>query len=211
MRRRGFLGLGLLAGCSPSGPAAAPIAVHVRVLFDRGAHGGKGLDEKEVALFRRYQERARAEFSASGLQFAVEEYQAHLRQQGYSEIPDQFLSAARINLFVTDVLAYDIDRHRTGGVSIGPYPRGTRYPGNRFYKTFLGLAHASEVTLLHEYAHHFAGDTRELPGPAGNFWSDLRNDFWLWRQRRGASMEGFRACAGLPWALAATEPRVERR
>lgn len=206
MRRRGFLALGVLACCSRRVSPDESITVRVRVLFDRGAHSGKGLAEKETALFHRYQQRAAAEYAHSGIRFDVEEYSGHLRQQGYSEIPDQFLSAEKINIFVTDILGYDVDRHRTGGVSIGPFPRGVRYPGNRFYKIFLGLAHASETTLVHEYAHHFAGDTRELPGPAGNFWSDLRNDYWLWRQRSGARIEGFRASAGAPWALPRTEP-----
>jgi hypothetical protein len=105
-----------------------------------------------------------------------------------------------INVFVTDSLGYDIDRDRTGGCSMGPRPRGPRFGGDPFFKIFLGLREAGESTLAHEYAHHFSLDTQRRPTSAGNFWADLRNDYWLWRQRHGVPILEFRACANSEWA-----------
>jgi hypothetical protein len=125
---------------------------------------------------------------------------AFLRTQGYSEIPEKFLARKTINLFVTDALGYDIDKDRTGGCSTEPRPRGPRSAPDPFYKTFLGLRDAHDTTLAHEYAHHFTLDTRRNPTMTGNLWADLRNDFWLWRQRQGAPILQFRACANSDWA-----------
>ncbi len=178
-----------------------PLIVAVQVMFDRGAHSGRGLSDREIAAFQAYQEKARREFAVSGIHFDLHTLDgAWLRQQGYSEIPDKFLSATMINLFVTDSLGYDIDRDRTGGCSEGPRPMSRRSGGDPSYKTFLGLHDARDTTLPHEYAHHFTLDTHHRPSAAGNLWSDLRNDYWLWRQRHGAPVAEFRACAGLPWA-----------
>ena len=72
-------------------------------MLDHGAHAGKGLDEGEIALFKRYQEKARREYATSGIFFVVRATEgAYVRQQGYSEIPDKFLMLKAINLFVTD-------------------------------------------------------------------------------------------------------------
>jgi hypothetical protein len=188
-----------------------PIVISVNALFDQGAHSGKGLGGSEIAAFKRYQERARREYAMSGILFDVRVVEgAYLRTQGYSEIPDKFLARKVINLFVTDTLAYDIDRDRTGGCSIGPTaggpiaggprPRGLRSAGNPFYKTFLGLREAGETTLRHEYAHHFTLDTLRSPTIAGNVWADFRNEYWLWRQSHGVPISQFRACARSEWA-----------
>jgi len=176
--------------------------VTVQVLFDRGAHSGRGLTDREIAKFKAYQEKARREYATSGIHFDVHvlEGGAYLREQGYSEIPDKFLTPAMINLFVTETLGYDIDRDRTGGCSMGPRPPSRRSGGDPSYKTFLGLREARDTTLPHEYAHHFTLDTRHRPTAAGNLWADLRNDYWLWRQRHGTPIAEFRECAGLPWA-----------
>ena len=109
---------------------------------------------------------------------------AYLRQQGYSEIPEKFLTLKAINLFVTESLGYDIDKDRTGGCSIGPRPRRPGFSPDPFYKIFLGLNDTGEKVLPHEYAHHFTLDTRRQPTVMRNSWADLRNDYWLWRQRQ---------------------------
>ena len=83
---------------------------------------------------------------------------------------------------------------------MGPHPRVGKLPADPFYKTFLGLQQAHETTLAHEYAHHFTLDTRRNPTAAKNLWADLRNDYWLWRQRHGVAIPEFRACGGLEWA-----------
>jgi hypothetical protein len=172
-----------------------PILIRVNALLDQGAHSGKGLGASEIAAFDRYQERARREYAISGIFFDVRVVAgAYLRRQGYSQIPDKFLARKVINLFVTDTLAYDIDRDRTGGCSIGPRK------GDPFYKTFLGLKEAGETTLRHEYAHHFTLDTLRNPTVAGNFWADFRNEYWLWRQSHGAPILQFRACVHSEWA-----------
>jgi hypothetical protein len=194
IRRREFLALTLWA---PS----RPLTISVQAMFDQGAHVGKGLTEPERAEFRRYQEKASREYANSGIRFNVRVLEgAYLRQQGYSEIPEKFLVRGAINLFVTDALGYDIDRDRTGGCSMGPRPPSRRSGGDPFYKTFLGLRDAHDTTLPHEYAHHFTLDTRKRPTAAGNLWADLRNDYWLWLQRHGMSISGFRACADSEWA-----------
>jgi hypothetical protein len=105
---------------------------------------------------------------------------------------------------VTDALGYDIDRDRTGGCSMGPRPPNRRSGGDPFYKTFLGLRDAHTTTLPHEYAHHFTLDTQRRPTAAGNLWADLRNDYWLWLQRRGMRIMEFRACANAEWARQAS-------
>ena len=195
MRRREFLAL------SAAASRWRPIVISVSVLFDRGAHSGKGLGEIERAAFQAHQERARREFATSGIHFDTRVVEgAYLRTQGYSEIPEKFLIPKTINLFVTDSLGYDIDRDRTGGCSMGPHPRGPRFAADRFYKTFLGLREARPTTLPHEYAHHFTLDTRHRPTAAGNLWADLRNDYLLWLQRRGVPIQSFRACADSEWA-----------
>jgi hypothetical protein len=192
------------AGALASRPSFKPIAIGVRVLFDQGAHANHGLTESERNAFARFQEQARGHFSISGLLFSVQFVEgAYLRKQGYSEIPDRFLARRCINLFVTDSLAYDIDRDRTGGCSIGPRPRGPRSAPDPFYKTFLGLRQARETTLEHEYAHHFTLDSARNPSASGNVWADLRNDYWLWLQRRGIAISGFRACANSEFAVPA--------
>jgi hypothetical protein len=181
------------------------ILISVNVLLDRGAHSAHGLTGIEIALFERYQEKSRREFAASGIAFDLHFTDgAFLRRQGYSEIPDRFLARNSINLFVTDGLGYDIDRDRTGGCSTGPRPRAPSTPPDPFYKTFLGLNDARDTTLPHEYAHHFTLDTRMRPTIAGNLWSDLRNDYWLWMQRHGAAIPRFRDCANSPWAILKT-------
>lgn len=173
----------------------------VQVMFDRGAHGGRGLDRREIAKFQSWQEKARREFAVSGIAFELHPLEgAYVRQQGYSEIPDRFFTPKMINLFVTDALGYDVDKDRTGGVSSGPRPPSRRSGGTPFYVTMLGLRDARDTTLPHEYAHHFTLDTRHSTGAAGNFWADLRNDYWLWRQRHGIPIPEFRACANAPWA-----------
>lgn len=105
-RRREFLaaaGAALLPSAS-SNPVT-PIVITVQVLFDRGARSGYGLRDDEIATFRRYQDRARREYAVSGIVFDVRAPQsAHLRTQGYLEIPDRFLSRNAINLFVTATL-----------------------------------------------------------------------------------------------------------
>ena len=182
-----------------------PLIVRVQVLFDHGAHAGKGLTEVERATFHRYQERARQEYEVSGIHFDVRITDgAYLRTETYSEIPDRFLAFDRINLFVTDQLRLDVDSQRTGGSSVGPRSSAPGVPGSRFYKTFLGLREAGEGTLAHEYAHHFTLDTGTNASVRGNYWADLRNDYWLWRQRRGKAIAEFRVCASVPWVKNST-------
>lgn len=193
--RRELLSLALLA------PGSRPLIVTVQVLYDQGAHAGKGLSASERARFRALQEKAGREYATSTIRFDLRALEgAYLRRQGYSEIPRQFLTRGAINLFVTDALGYDIDRDRTGGCSMGPVAPSRRSGGNPFYKTFLGLRDAHDTTLPHEYAHHFTLDTQRRPTAAGNLWADLRNDYWLWLQRHGMSISAFRACAHAEWA-----------
>jgi hypothetical protein len=196
--RREFVALG---GAGYALLDLRPIVISINAMLDQGAHSGKGLGESERSRFQHYQEKARREYRTSGIHFDVRVMEgAYLRTQGYSEIPAKFLAPRMINLFVTDTLGYDIDRDRTGGCSMGPRPRSSRVAADPFYKTFLGLKEASETTLAHEYAHHFTLDTQRNPTAAGNFWADLRNDYWLWRQRRGVPIRQFRACANSEWA-----------
>jgi hypothetical protein len=202
MDRRNFI-LGLAGGgfFSRKPEPLKPIVISVNLMFDHGAHSGKGLGEAETGLFQRYQEKARREYATSGIFFDVGLTEgAYLRQQGYSEIPEKFLTLKAINLFVTDALGYDIDRDRTGGQSIGPRPRTPGFAPDPFYKIFLGLRDASEQALAHEYAHHFTLDTQRQPTFMRNSWADLRNDYWLWRQRHGVPILEFRACADSEWA-----------
>jgi hypothetical protein len=199
--RRAFLlgaaGVAAVDGAEPM----KPIVVSVNVMLDHGAHSGHGLTESEIALFNAYQDRARREFLVSGIHFELHMTEgAYLRQQGYSEIPDKFLMPKMINLFVTTSLGYDIDRERTGGCSSGPRPRHGKFPGDPFYKTFLGLKDANAAVLPHEYAHHFCLDTLRNRTWGGNFWADVRNNYWLGRQRRGTPIMAFRACATSEWA-----------
>jgi hypothetical protein len=175
--------------------------ISVNAMLDGWAHAGKGLRESELAVFKRYQEKARREYAISGILFDVHVVEgAYLRTQGYSEIPEKFLVPKMIKVFVTDTLGYDIDRDRTGACSIGPRPRRPGFGGDLFYKTFLGLRNAGETALEHEYAHHFTLDTRRTPTAARNSWADVRNDYWLWRQRHGVPILEFRACANSEWA-----------
>lgn len=200
--RREFLLLG-----AAGGGFLKPIVIRVHALLDQGAHSGRGLGESERSAFQRFQEVARREYATSSIFFDVRMVEgAYLRTQGYSEIPEKFLAPKTINLFVTDTLAYDVDRDRTGGCSIGPRPRRPEFPGDPFYKTFLGLRQARDTTLLHEYAHHFCLDTARSPTAAGNVWADLRNDYLLWRQRHGVPILQFRACANSEWARAGGAP-----
>jgi len=197
-RRREFLAL---AAAVRVAERLRPIVISLNVMFDQGSHSAKGLGEAEISKFRNLQEKARREFATSGILFEIHFTEgAYSRTQGYSEIPTKFLAPRAINLFITDSLGYDIDRDRTGGCSMGPRPRSGKYPADPFYKTFLGLQEARDTTLSHEYAHHFTLDTRRNPTAAKNLWADLRNDYWLWRQRHGASIPEFRACAGVEWA-----------
>ena len=202
--RREFLALAGLGGNFfwPNNPERlTPIAISVNAMFDRGAHSGKGLSAGEISAFKDYQEKARREYATSGIRFDVRATEgAYLRTQGYSEIHPKYLAPKTINLFVTDTLGYDIDRDRTGGCSIWPRPPMPKYGGDPFYKTFLGLREARETTLAHEYAHHFTLDTRRNPTAAGHLWADLRNDYWLWRQRHGVPILEFRRCAYSEWA-----------
>lgn len=196
---QGGAGLGILARASLAGVRG--ILISVNAMLDRGAHSGKGLSEREVSLFKYYQIEAAHDFAVSGILFDVRLTEdAYLRQQGYSEIPDKFLVPRTINLFVTDTLGYDIDRDRTGGSSMGPRRRGPRTSPDPFYKTFLGLRDAKVTTLAHEYAHHFTLDTQRNATIVGNVWADLRNDYWLWRQRHGVPIPEFRACVNSEWA-----------
>lgn len=156
--------------------------------------------------FRRYQESASREYAVSGIHLDVRPPRpAFLREQGYSIVPDQFLTSGVIHVFVAQTLGYDIDRHRTGGVSLGPHPRRSNRPANRHFIVFLGLRDAGRHTLAHEYAHHLTLDTQRSATVARNFWADLRIDWLLWRQRRGNPVEAFRACAGSEFARLAPE------
>ena len=199
MRRRGFLALCVNTACGRESPLSRVI-VKVNVLFDQASHAGKGLTPAEVALFHSRQQTCSGEYAASGIQFDLHfTAGAYLRQQGKSVIPEKFLVKDRINLFVTETLCYDVDRHRTGGSSIGPHPQSGIYPADPYFKTFLGLREAGAKTLAHEYAHHFTLDTARNAVGAANLWADLRNDYWLWRQLHGAPIAGFRACAKSIW------------
>ncbi len=199
--RRGFVVCGSGAGAVLASADEGIIVVSVRTLLDQGARSGKGLSDEALAIFNRYQEKARREFAVSGIRFDVHFVNgAYLRQQGYSEIPSKFLARNSINLFITERLGYDIDTDRTGGASMGPRPPAPGFGGDPYYKTFVGLKEASDSTLAHEYAHHFTLDTQQNPTTAGNFWADLRNDYWLWRQRRGVRISEFRVCAHAEWA-----------
>lgn len=181
------------AACSRRANDTGTITVKVQLLLDDGAHNGTGLTRQEADLFFGYQQKATREFATSGIGFDLQSVAgAYVRKQGRSIIPDQFLARDRINLFVTESLAYDIDRDRTGGSSSGP----------PFYRIFLGLRDAGESTLIHEYAHHFTGDTKSGPSATGNLWSDLRNDYWIRRQRGGTAIAAFRACRDAPWTRA---------
>ena len=196
---QGGAGLGIFARTNAAG--FSHIVISVNAMLDRGAHSGKGLSQSEVSLFQYYQIEAAHDYATSGILFDVHVVEnAYLRQQGYSQIPDKFLAPRTINLFVTDTLGYDIDRDRTGGSSMGPRRRGPRISPDPFYKTFLGLRDATETTLAHEYAHHFTLDTQRNATIVGNVWADLRNDYWLWRQRHGVPIPEFRACANSEWA-----------
>ncbi len=198
LNRREFFLCGAVAASTSALPS---LVISVHVMFDQGARSGLGLGEKERSRFQTFQEKAVREYATSGIQFELDYLEgAYSRKQGYSEIPDKFLALGKINIFVTDTLGYDSDRSRTGGSSIGPRPSQPGLKGNRFYITFLGLNEASESTLCHEYAHHFALDTRNSRSISGNFWTDLRNDYWLWRQRRGVPIPSFRACSDSEWA-----------
>ena len=195
--RRDFL---LAAAGLLSGQSLKPLVISVNLLFDEAAHSGKGLRPEEIALFQRYQEKARREFATSGILFDVRMPEgAFLRQQGYTVIPEKFLTLKAINLLVTESLGYDIDKDRTGGCSTGPRPRRRDFAPDPFYKIFLGLKDANDKALPHEYAHHFTLDTRRQPTVLKNSWADLRNDYWLWRQRHGVPIPQFRACADSEW------------
>jgi hypothetical protein len=168
--RRQFFASGAGAAGIFTAERLRPIVVRVNVMFDRGAHSGRRLEDGEVSRFKAFQEKARRNYGTSGIHFDLRVTEgAYLRQQEYSELPEKFLAPAAINLFVTSTLGYDIDRDRTGGCSMGPRPPGPRSGGDPFYKTFLGLKDAGETTLEHEYAHHFTLDTRRRPTAAGNF------------------------------------------
>jgi hypothetical protein len=208
--RRDFVLAGLAGGFfSRKSAPLKPIVISVNLLLDHGAHSGEGLSEGEVDLFKRYQENARREYATSGIFFDVKETPgAYLRQQGYSEIPDKFLVPKTINVFVTTSLGYDIDRDRTGGCSTGPRPRRPGFAPDPFYKVFLGLWDAGEKVLPHEYAHHFTLDTLRQSTVLRNSWADLRNDYWLWRQRHGVPIPQFRACATSEWAKVQQQPQV---
>ncbi len=202
--RREFIALGATGVELFARGSAEPLrrlVISVNAMFDRSAHSGKGLGSGELSLFKYFQEKAAREYAISGIWFDVRVSEgAYLRQQGYSEIPDQFLAPKTINLFVTDALGYDIDRDRTGGSSTGPRPRTRQSARSPFYKIYLGLKDARDTTLPHEYAHHFTLDTQRTASVAGNLWADLRNDYWLWRQRHGVPMVEFRRCANSEWA-----------
>lgn len=177
------------AGCACSKRTAVPdIHVRLNVMFDAARTIAR---EK----FWSWQTEAAREFAVSAIKFQVMVTEgAFLRTQGYSVIPDQFLRRGTVNVFVTNVLGYDIDRDRTGGTCIGPRARRAGVAADPFYKVFLGLDHATARTLPHEYAHHLTLDTAENPTLPGNFWTDLRNDYWLWRQRNGVAVPEFRRC-----------------
>ena len=198
LNRREFL---LFSAAAVDTSPLASLVISVHVMFDQASHAGKGLGETERIKFQAFKEKAAREFAISGIQFELDYLEgAYSRKQGYSEIPDKFLALGKINIFVTDTLGYDSDRSRTGGSSIGPRLSQPGIKGNRFYITFLGLNESSESTLVHEYAHHFTLDTRNSRSITGNFWSDLRNDYWLWRQRHGVPIRGFRSCSDSDWA-----------
>ena len=203
LARRDFLLAGLAVAGNPvcAAQPVRPILVSVHVMFDLGAHSGKGLADNEIALFHTYQERARREYAASAIHFDVQiELGALPAPTGYTEVPDRILVVKMINVFVTDTPGYDVDRNRTGGCSVGPRPRTQSTPPEPFYQTFLGLKEANGATLPHEYAHHFCLDTKQNRTWASNLWADLGNDYWLARQRHGVPIPAFRACASSEWA-----------
>lgn len=185
-------------------PGAIPsrlLTVRVNVMFDQAANSNKGLGPTEIALFRSYQAHAASEFAISGIRFDLHYTEgAYLRDGGIAEIPDRFMSREMINLFVTQSLRYDIDRNRTGGSSMGPRPHTLGIAADPFYKTFVGLKESHATTLPHEYAHHFVLDTQQASTVVGNFLADLRNDYWLWRQRQGVVIPEFQRCLNSEWA-----------
>jgi hypothetical protein len=203
--RREFVALSAVGGSlfftRNSPPHMRRIVISVNLMFDRGAHSGRGLGQGEVSLFNGYQAKAAREYATSGIFFDIRVSEgAYMRQQGFTEIPDQFLAPGMINLFVTETLGYDVDRDRTGGVSMGPQARTRAFARSPGYKIFFGLKDARDTTLPHEYAHHFTLDTQRDASMKSNLWADLRNDYWLWRQRHGVPISEFHACAHSEWA-----------
>ena len=66
--RREFLSLGAVAASPvPAAGRLQPILISVNVLFDGGAHSGKGLSETEKAKFQRCWKIAVTEFAISGM------------------------------------------------------------------------------------------------------------------------------------------------
>ena len=203
--RRQFLALGAsgvdLFGRGNAEPLRR-LVISVNAMFDRSAHSGKGLGSGEVSLFK-YLSRKNGP--------RIRNQRSLLRR---SRIGRRLSAAARIlgdpgsvsgaendqTYSVTDALGYDIDRDRTGGSSMGPRPRTRQSAPSPFYKIYLGLKDARDTTLPHEYAHHFTLDTQRTASVAGNLWADLRNDYWLWRQRHGVPVVEFRRCANSEWA-----------
>lgn len=198
--RREFVATTLWLGW-PGATRTRLLTVRVNVMFDQAANSNKGLEPAEIALFRSYQAHAASEFAISGIRFDVHYTEgAYLRDGGFADIPERFLSRGMINLFVTQSLRYDIDRNRTGGTSMGPRAHVAGIAADPFYKSFLGLKEAHATTLPHEYAHHFVLDTQRSSTVAGNFWADIRNDYWLWRQRHGVAIPEFQLCLNSDWA-----------
>lgn len=205
--RRTLLSAGIAAcpgACAAQSSASKnprAIRVRVNVLLDQGVNEAKGLSESQRARFLELQTVAAGEYSTSGILFDVTYTPgAFVRTQSDTQIPERFLKLDAINLFVTASLGA-IDRERTGGLSIGPRPRYGTTPADPFYKTFVGLREAKLTTLPHEYAHHLMLDTAKSATLHGNVWSDLRNDYYLWRQRQGVAIPEFRGCVGAPWAV----------
>ena len=89
---------------------------------------------------------------------------------------------------------------------MGPRPRTRVFAHSPGYKTFLGLKDAHDTTLPHEYARRFTLDTQQNASMASNFWADLRNDYWLWRQWHGVPILEFRECAHSEWARLEGDP-----
>ena len=153
-RREFFMACGGAAGGLAAGRRVEPagfVIVTVQAMFDQGAHSGKGLGEAERSKFQAYQEKARRSMPPAESSSRYTRSKALIcgskDTRKSFEIPG---AGARINLFVTDTLGYDIDRDRTGGCSMGPRPPSRRSGGDPFYKSFLGLRDAHDTTLPHE-------------------------------------------------------------
>ncbi len=163
------------------GVAPCEATVKLNVIYDRRAHGGKGLSQQEKENFAKNILRtAQKEYANAFIDFDISYSPGELFEDEASNLNMAGLQRQGINVVVTDMLPSKLRDSSPG--------KGASFISKGYAVSAIGLREADDSTLAHELSHHFLGDTTKPPSNIfsqfiGKTVGDISNDFTRWQLR----------------------------